>query len=450
MVQKTLFDDNKIETKSSASEIVVTPKAQKTIRILWMDGGERKNYVKVFDTATMKEYNVKFEDYLNIPLQDNFEGVPFADYDIVYVGSELPHLVLALEYSLAQIFDEQQQTDFINAVNNSKNIVMVAWSEKMTTTALKLFKRPDGKDGLKDVDDCAAICNYIEYHNYYGNLKRIRCIDDLKPDDTITAGNEYRAEHWNKDINRAQKVNYGLPKKQGFLQDYDLCPVMRDIILPNWEYLENDLPTELQKLWKINLWKELYEKEKTLANYPDEHTEITQHRHLIKVKKRKQDSKNGDFKKGDIDIEDWIPEMRGLYSAFNGIFDYEGELRKHPLNEGEYMSMGWLHDHYMVDKQHHQKGGVGRAIHYHYIFPPYVQKLWDEIHGDGDWPAYSCTYDNPHYGTDEKTKAKQGKKKRNNRGSLTREQGNFLVENRADIRQKIRDHIWKLFIEKYS
>ena len=448
MVQNTLFDDGNIETKSTVSKITVMPKAQKTIRMLWMDGGERKNYVKVFDTATGKEHNVKFEDYLNIPLQDNFEGILFADYDLVYVGSELPHLVLALEYSLAQIFNEQQQTDFINAVNNSKNIVMVAWSEKMTTTALKLFKRPDGKDGLKDVDDCAAICHYIEYHNYYGNLNRIRCIDDLKPDDTITEGNDYRSERWNKDMNKAQKVNYGLPKKQGFFQDYDLCPVMRDIILPNWEYLENNLPPELQKLWKFNLWEELYKKKRTLANFPEEHTHITQHRHLIKVTKKQKDSVDGDFKKGDIQIKDWIPEMRGLYSAFNGIFNYDGELRKHPLNKGYYMSMRWLRLHYMVDKQHHQKGGVGRAIHYHYVFPAYVQMIWEEIHGKKTWPAYSKCYQNPHY--NEKTKAKQKKNKRNNRGSLTREQDNFLVENRADIRRKIRDCVWKPFIKKYS
>jgi len=434
--QKTLFDDQ---------SVAIVDKSQKTKRLLIMDGGERKNAVKVWDTATATEYILTFDEYIDMFLLDSFQGVRYDEYDKVYFISELAHWILQNDFSLSQIFPEEKMVKIIDAVNNNPRFFMAAWSEKMTTSALKLYKRPsDGLPGLKDVDDCPAIAHYIEYHNYYSDLNHIKSISDVRPIDPnspIGIGNAYRTNHWNKDMNKAQKVNYGLPKKQGIYQDLDLCPVMRDIILPRWEFLENNLPPELKKLWFVNskgkTWQELHKSKKPLDNYPDEHVHITEYRHLIQVVKRTQDSKHGHFKKGDIDIVDWIPQMRGLYAAFNGIFDFGGVLRKHPIPtyDGQLMSNNWLHNHYMVDKQHHQSGGVGRAIHYHYVFPPYVANCWEEIHGEDTWPRYTQNYICPH----------TGKNKRHNSGSLTKEQHDFLLETRTNIRKKIRDYIWNVF-----
>jgi len=438
MTQKTLFSDC-AEIKEPLNE------AKKTKRIIMMDGGERKNTVKVWDTATTTEYILTFDEYVDMFSQDSFQGVRYDEYDLVYFVSELAHWILQNEFSNAQIFPEEKMEKIIDAVSRNPRFVMAAWSEKMTTAALKMYKRPsDGLPGFKDVDDCAALANYIQSRNYYKNLKIIKSISDVKPIDPnspIGIGDSYKANHWNKDMNKAQKVNYGLPKKQGIYQDLDLCKVMRDIILPNWEYFENNLPPELKKLWLVDAdgytWQDLDKKNKTLANYPDEHVHITEYRNLIRVIKRTKDSTKGLFKKGDVDIIDWIPQMRGIYAAFNGIFDFDGVLRKHPMPsyDGQLMSNNWLHDHYMVDKQHHQKGGVGRAIHYHYIFPPYVANCWEEIHGKNTWPRYTQTYACPH----------TGKNKRHNVGSLTKEQHDFLVAERTSIRKKIRDYIWNVF-----
>tara|TARA_B100002019_G_C21238783_1_gene584274 strand:- start:63 stop:1391 length:1329 start_codon:yes stop_codon:yes gene_type:complete len=440
MNQKTLFADDSIVSNTTST---------KTKRIIHMDGGERKSSLKVWDSATQTEYELTLDEYIEMLTLDSFQGVRFDEYDKTYITSELAHWLLQTEFSLAQIFTEEEMTQIINHVNNNDSLVLAAWSEKMTTSALKLYKRPDGKDGLKDFDDCAAIAHYIEYHNYYDNLKKIKSISDLKPNDIIAIGNDYRKNHWNKDMNKAQKVNYGLPKKKRIYQDLDMCPVMRDIILPNWKYLEENLPIQLKKLWMGNMkgqtWQELYEKNKTLANFPEEHKHIKEYRHLIEVIVRTQDSKSGEFKKGDVDIIDWIPQMRGFYTAFNGIFDYTGQLRKHPMasSNQKFVTNKWLHDHYMVDKAHHQQGGVGRAVMYYYVFPQYVASKYEEIHGKGTWPKSTTTYKCPH---DEKQK----KNKRHNRGSLTREQDRFFTKSRTEIRKLVRDYIWNVFRDKYS
>jgi hypothetical protein len=292
----------------------------------------------------------------------------------------------------------------------------------MTTAALRLI------NGTKDVDDTRAIANWITEHNFYDHLKKIATIEDLKTDLTISIGNKWRKEFTNREINKAQKVNYGLPKKQDVYMDLDLCPVMRDIILPNWKYIEN-LSLELKQLFKIDAWKEAYKKKKTLANYPSVYPEIKQFRNLIKVVVRSKDNVQLGIHKGDVDLVDWIPEIRGLYYVFNGLFDYEGELREHPMKKGFVVSNNWLHDHYMLDKQHHQQGGVARAIKYHYILPTYIADKWDEIHGKKSWPRTTKSYAS----VDSKGNKEN---KRHNRGSLTKEQDRFFVLHRNDIRKR--------------
>jgi hypothetical protein len=134
--------------------------------------------------------------------------------------------------------------------------------------------------------------------------------------------------------------------------------------------------------------------------------------------------------------------MRGLYYVFNGLFNYEGELREHPMKKGFVVSNNWLHDHYMVDKQHHQQGGVARAIKYHYILPPYIADKWEKINGEKTWPRTTLSYAH----IDSKGKKEN---KRHNRGSLTKEQDKFFVMHRNDIRKRERNEIINYFREKY-
>lgn len=426
--QKTLFEDQ---------SVAIVDKSQKTKRLLIMDGGERQNYVKVWDSASNCQHTVTFDEFLNIPSRQSFADISFKEHDEIHVLGELAHFVLANDFSLAQIFSEQQTTELINIINSKRKFIFSVWSEKMTTAALRLIK------GTKDIDDTRAICNWIQERNYYDTLKKIKTIEDLKTNSKIVTGNNWRQEVTNRDINKAQKVNYGLPKKNGVYLDLNLCPVMRDIILPNWKYIEN-LSPELKQLFKIDDWKEMYNKKtgRTLANFPNAHPEIKEFRHLIRVVIRSRDNPSLGIKKGDIDLVDWIPEMRGLYYVFNGLFDYNGELREHPINKGFVVSNNWLHDHYMVDKQHHQKGGVGRAIKYHYVFPPYVADKWEEIHGKKSWPRTTESY------TSINSKGKK-ENKRHNRGSLTKEQDRFFLFHRNDIRKRERDEITIPFREKY-
>jgi hypothetical protein len=67
--QKLLFDKK---------SIVTVKKNKKTTRLLVMDGGERQNYVKVWDSATDTAYPVSFDDFINIPNLSNFADIPFA------------------------------------------------------------------------------------------------------------------------------------------------------------------------------------------------------------------------------------------------------------------------------------------------------------------------------------------------------------------------------------
>jgi len=420
-MQKTLFCDEEIDRTSTEN---------KTKRLLVMDAGERLSNVKVYDSHTQSEHWLSLEEYIKIFRDGTFAGVSFDEHDKIYNCSELAHFLLQKDYSLSQVFHKSQMEEMLSYINMSDKFEMIAWSEKMTPAALRLSRLP------KDTGDCKAIASWISLNNQYDKMKKIKSIEDLEMPEVISIGNDWRANITNADMNKAQKVNYGLIKKHNFIQSYDLCPVMRDIILPQWESMIEKLPEPLLKLWNVNGWKDAYKKKKTLANYPEWHKHITENRNLIRISIRSETTKH--WNKGDVVIKDWIPEIRGIYSAFNGIFDYHGNLREHPMNEGKIVSNNWLHDHYYRESPHHHKGGVGRAIHYHYVFPNYVANCWEEIHGKQTWPRYSQNYDCEF----------SEKKKRNNRGSLTLEQNNFLQHHRRMIRKLIRDNVWSKYTQR--
>lgn len=398
---------------------------QKTKRIFVMDAGERLNTVKVYDSYTDKLHILKFTEFLQILDNNSFDEISFDKHDEIVVISELAHWVIQTEYSYAQVFTEEQSQYLINAANSNEKFKIYAWPEKLTTSALRYANES------KDQGDCKAICHWLTTLGGFKNLKKVRKIEDIKPSPIVLLGNEWRKEVTNKDLNKAQKVNYGLPKKQDTaFMDLNLCPVMRDIILPNWSFFQN-LSPQLRKLWKIDIPKD----KKTLDKFPNAYTHIKEYRELIWVKETR-DGK-------EVVVKDWFPLMKAIYACVNGLFDYDCELRLDPRPErsGKLVSNNWLHDHYYCEKPHHQMSGVARAIKYHYAFPMYIKTIWNEKHGEGSWPSYTATqgYKSP----------EGGGWKKHNRGSLSIEQMDFMIYHRNDIRRREKHEVINVLRNKY-
>lgn len=412
--------------------LIVGKKTEK-ILVIWIDGGGRIAELTVYNSGTKEITLISRKDFLKLPTKKEFNGVQFSDYDRVIFGSEMAHLTPQNGESDAQIYTDEELATLLKNISDNGH-ELIATSAKQFPSVLASYK------GKKDVDDTAAWAEFLLRTNSFDNQKKIRTKDDFFPSKTVKIAIEWRRGVTNKDMNRAQKRNFGLPKKDGVYQDLDSCTVMRDLILPNIDWMLETFPKRLIRFFNLDgmtltpkkILKPISQT-KILANYPDVRPDISQYRHLIQVVKRTS---------GKIEAVDWIPDFRALYAVFNGLFDYHGKVRLDPRDwvpSGTIVSNNFLHDHYFVDKQFHGLGGVPRAALYYYAFPRYVAESWYEINGaDGvDWKKCTTTY------IDE-----NNNNRRYNSGHLTDEQRDFLREKRSEIRKMNRDYIINPFRRK--
>ena len=317
-----------------------------------MDAGEKRSDVKVYDDASGVERTMTLEEFIDLPNQTEYEGIPHSNFSNVYLGSEQAHLIPRGEFSLAHPMKLLQLESIKNNCDNSKNFRLVAFSEKVTPRALHYSGHKYGR-GDKDNDDTFAIAKLICDFNMYDNLKRVKSF--VRSNRTVQCAN-WREQKANPSMNAAQTWNYGLIKKGESMLDLDLCPVVRDRLVPNLHKIAS-LSKDVEFFFSINSVKE----NRLLSSYPHIRPDISNCRDIIRVVKKKS---------GDVDYEvvDWSFEMRGMYAVANAIFNYDGSFRIDPIT-GNRVGNNFLNEAYYVNSQFHQKGGVGRAILYNYVMP---------------------------------------------------------------------------------
>lgn len=375
-------------------------------RLMIMDAGERREDVKLYDDASGTTKVLSQQEYIDLPLQSEYEGIPHSQFDNVWYGTEQAHAVPRTRYSLAHLFKETQLQQLLTNCTESENFTLCTFSERLTSRALHYVK------GSKDADDTRALATLISHFDLQPHFKKVKYFN-MSP--RMVVCNQQRTEVFNPQMNAAQAWNYGLIKKGESYLDLDLCPVTRDWILPHAEAIS-----------KISDWVKYFfsfdtvKPNRLLSYYPDVRPDITEARDYISVTKKKG---------GEIEVKDWAFDMRGIYAVMNGLFDYDGNFRIDPIT-GQLAGNNYLKDAYFVESQFHQQGGVGRAILNNYVFPCRVGDLWD------------------HYKGVVKTKGKQANldlawlrftNSSYNRGDLSPEQDAFLVQNRKHFKRAYRD-----------
>lgn len=375
---------------------------KKKNRLMIMDAGERRDDVKLYDDASDTIKVLTKEEYIQLPLQDEYCGIRHSDFENVWLSTEQAHIVPSKMISLAQVFKLMELEQLKKNCEKSNNFILSAFSEKLTPRALHYSGNKYGK-GNKDNDDTFAIAKLIADFNQYDSLKKVKSFD--KSDRTAKCA-KWREDVANPEMNAAQAWNYGLIKKGESRLDLDLCPVVRDRIIPNIHKIAL-LSEDVKFFFSLDSVKE----NRLLSSYPHIRTDITNCRDVIRVTKKK----NGPV---EYEVSDWAFEMRGLYAVANAIFDYNGDFRIDPITNCR-VGNNFLNEAYYVNSQFHQKGGVSRAVLYNYVMPIRIGDMWDQLNTDVKWPRYT----NSSY----------------NRGDLTFEQDKFFILGRKRFKKSYND-----------
>ncbi len=374
-------------------------------RLMIMDAGERRDSVKLYDDASGTTRVLSQQEYIDLPLRSEYEGIPHSQFDNVWYGTEQAHAIPRTKYSLAHLFKESQLQEVLQNCLSSNNFTFCTFSERLTSRALHTV------NGSKDADDTRALATLISRFSLYNHLKKVKKFEKTKRNNITT---KFRKEETNPHINAAQGLNYGLIKKGESYLDLDLVPVVRDWIIPNIDKIQN-LSEDVRYYLSFGLVKE----NRLLSFYPDVRPDITQCRDLIQVTKKKS---------GEIEVKDWAFEMRGLYAIMNGMFTYEGDFRIDPIT-GNVVGNEFLKDAYFLETQFHHEGRVGRDLLHNFVFPCRVADKWEALYNvvktkgkeanlDLVWPRFTSSS--------------------NNRGDLSPDQDAFLVSERKTFKDMYR------------
>ena len=371
-------------------------------RNIIMDAGQRRNTVNIYDSATKKQTELTFQELADLPLCDSLNGVNNSDFDKVRIISENAHLIPRGIYSIAQILTRDILDRLIKNCKE-KDIELLGYSEKLTPRALTYANLN------KDTGDCEAIDRLLNNFPKI-TMRKLKTLD-MPEDKKICI--DWRKNEANQDMNIAQAVNYGLYKKGETYLDLNSCPVVKNIILPNYDSLFNTCSKTTQKIFNLH---KVYEQQKNLA-FTSHHSDI--------IKENRRFFYVHTTKKGLPQNEDWIFEMRGIYAILNALVDYEGNPRYNPITK-EKPSNNWLIKNYFVHSPFHQQGGVARAILWNYIFPAFVANEWDNQYKTNQkdnkhlkWPRWSISP--------------------KNRGKLSTAQDKFFIHKRKLFRKAIKE-----------